>query len=239
MNILSIDTSNQALGLAVMQGDAVIAELMTNTQQDHSSRLMPAITDLLARVGMEPGQLDAIAVAAGPGSYTGTRIGITTAKTLAWALEIPIHPISSLAGLAYNGALFNGYICPFFDARRKTVFTGLYKFENNNVTAIETDRNQPMETWLKELKQLDEEILFLSPHVSVFKDMITEILGDKAIIPEANVHLPQAANLCLLSKTQPAVNAHEVIPNYLRITEAEANWLKQQKDDDQRGSNEN
>lgn len=229
MNILSIDTSNQALGIAIMQGDEVIAELMTNTKQDHSSRLMPAITDLLARLAMKPEELDGIAVATGPGSYTGTRIGVTTAKTLAWALEIPIYPLSSLEALAYNGALFTGYICPFFDARRQAVFTGLYQFKDNDLTVIEADRNQPMEMWLKELKALDAEILFLSPHLAVFTEMITEILGDKAIIPDANVHLPQAANLGLLSKLRPAVNAHEVIPNYLRITEAEANWLKQQK----------
>src|SRR5690625_1267056 len=128
MNKLAIDTSNQVLGVAIIQNDTLLAELITNVKMDHSSRLMPGIVGLMEDVGLTPNQLDKIVVAQGPGSYTGTRIGITTAKTLAWALNIPIYPVSSLDAVALNGAYFNGYICPFFDARRQTVFTSLVKW---------------------------------------------------------------------------------------------------------------
>lgn len=239
MTILSIDTSNQALSIALMQDETLLAELTTNINQDHSSRLMPAITDLLDRVAIKATDLEAIAVAAGPGSYTGTRIGITTAKTLAWALDIPIYPISSLAALSMNGRLFNGLICPFFDARRKNVFTGLYEWKDGLLTEVVAQQNISMETWLTSLKAYEKDILFLSPHLHVFSDMITENLADQAIIPEGNMHQPKAANLIVLSKQDDPVPAHEVLPNYLRITEAEANWLKTQKDDEHRGSNGN
>src|SRR5699024_7265314 len=112
MNKLAIDTSNQVLGVALMQQNDIVAELTTNIKKDHSSRLMPAIVDLMKKVNMTPDQLDKVIVANGPGSYTGTRIGVTTAKTLAWTLQIPITPISSLKTLAANESYFNGYICP-------------------------------------------------------------------------------------------------------------------------------
>src|SRR5699024_4891214 len=116
MNTLAIDTSNQSLGLAIMQDEELIAELITNIKKDHSSQLMPQIVSLMESVDMTPDKLQKIVVADGPGSYTGTRIGITTAKTMAWALDIPIDTVSSLAALAYNGRFFEGSICPLFDA---------------------------------------------------------------------------------------------------------------------------
>src|SRR5699024_7595583 len=111
-------------------------------------------------------------VSNGPGSYTGTRIGVTTAKTLAWSLNIPIYTVSSLKNMAYNGVLKKGYIVPFFDARRKTVFTGLYYSDGENLTEIKQEVNVPMEVWLDELKSVDEDIMFLSPHMDVFQEMI-------------------------------------------------------------------
>lgn len=118
MNILAIDTSNDELGIAIAKDDKVIGELITSSRQDHSTRLMPAIVDMMSRVYMDQAELDAIIVTHGPGSYTGTRIGITTAKTMAWALNVPIYTVSSLALLAMNGRLSSYYICPFFNARR-------------------------------------------------------------------------------------------------------------------------
>jgi len=125
MNILAIDTSNQPLGVAVLKDGQVVAEYTKNIKKNHSVHLMPFINQLMNEAGLQPGDLDRIAVANGPGSFTGIRIGLTTAKTLAWSLNIPVVAMSSLELLAYNGYYFNGIICPFFDARRGQVYTGL------------------------------------------------------------------------------------------------------------------
>lgn len=235
MNTLAIDTSNQILGVAIMQNETIVAELNTNIKKDHSSRLMPAIVNLMKEVEMEPEALNEIIVAYGPGSYTGTRIGVTTAKTLAWALNIPIYTVSSLEAVAANARFYQGYICPFFDARRKTVFTGLYQWDNNKLKTIKQERNEPMESWLHELKELNSEVMFLSSQLDSFKEMITSALREKAIIPENPYHHPKPSNLIILAKEKDITPVHLVSPNYMRITEAEANWIRNQKDDHQHG----
>lgn len=118
---------------------------------------MPAIDQLMEETGTKPEELDRIAVAHGPGSYTGVRIGLTTAKTMAWALGIPVVGISSLEAVARQGAFFNGYVCPFFDARRGLVYTGLY---DSSMTVVMEETNILMEDWLNQLKELT--VLFFS-----------------------------------------------------------------------------
>ena len=127
MNMLAIDTSTQTMGVALMKNEKIVAETTLLSKNDHSSRLMPAIHELMFHAKMKPEELDAIVVTEGPGSYTGTRIGITTAKTLAWALNIPIKTVSSLKLIASsNSGVFNGLVCPFIDARRGMVYNELY-----------------------------------------------------------------------------------------------------------------
>lgn len=231
MNILSIDTSNEMLGVSVTEQNNILGELITSSKQDHSTRLMPAIVDIFDKTSMSPNELDAIVVAHGPGTYTGTRIGITTAKSMAWGLGIPIYTVSSLALLAMNGKLSSYYICPFFNARRESVFTGLYKWENDQLAEVEIERNIMMKDWLTHLLSYDEPILFLSPHLSVFESMIKDIKGEFAIIPEGSVHTSRPSNMYELSLSLKEDNVHHVTPNYLRRTEAETKLLKQQKDE--------
>ncbi|MEI3607745.1 tRNA (adenosine(37)-N6)-threonylcarbamoyltransferase complex dimerization subunit type 1 TsaB [Pseudogracilibacillus sp. SE30717A] len=235
MNILAIDTSNQVLGIALIKNNELIAELITNLNKDHSSRLMPAIVEIMEKTELKPEMLDKIIVANGPGSYTGTRIGVTTAKTLAWTLNIPIYTVSSLATVAMNGVFFDGYICPFFDARRKSVFTGLYKWENKQLNVVKKETNIDMMTWLESLKEINDHILFLSPHIHSFQDMITSSLVKNASIPSGSIHLPRPSNLVMLSEQIKESSVHLVSPNYLRITEAESNLLIQQKDEHSHG----
>lgn len=113
MNILAIDTSNQVLGIAILRKGQIIGEFITNIKKNQTSRLMPAIHQLMKDVHMDPDQLDKIVVAKGPGSYTGVRIGVSTAKSLAWSLSIPLVGVSSLEVLAYQGRLYDSFICPF------------------------------------------------------------------------------------------------------------------------------
>src|SRR5690625_4937033 len=156
MNILAIDTSNQVLGIAILGDGQIIGEMITNVKKNQTSRLMPAIHQLMEDIDMVPDQLDKIVVAKGPGSYTGVRIGVTTAKSLAWALSIPVVGISSLEVLAYQGRLYDSLICPFFDARRQRVYTGLYEWNDNQLNSVHEETNISMDNWLEKLREDDK-----------------------------------------------------------------------------------
>jgi tRNA threonylcarbamoyladenosine biosynthesis protein TsaB len=231
MKILAIDTSNQTLSVAVTDGNVVLGELTTNIKKNHSTRAMPAVDELMKKVQLKPIDLDRIVVAAGPGSYTGVRIGVTIAKTLAWTLKIPLVAVSSLEVIAQNGSYFDGAVCPIFDARRGLVYTGLYKGGQSveNVTTLEEDRNILLKDWLQKLKQLKEKILFIGNDVAIHKEMIIEELQEQAVFAPYVLHNPRASQLAFIGATREPVDLHTFSPSYLRLVEAEANWLASQK----------
>ncbi|MCA1066594.1 tRNA (adenosine(37)-N6)-threonylcarbamoyltransferase complex dimerization subunit type 1 TsaB [Rossellomorea sp. AcN35-11] len=229
MTILSIDTSNYPLGVALIDENKVIGEHITYIKKNHSVRAMPAVEQLLKDCGMEAKDLTKIVVANGPGSYTGVRIGVTLAKTLAWSLNIPLIPVSSLATLASSGRYFTGYIVPLFDARRGQVYTGLYEFHDDQLTCVEEDRNIMLDQWVTKLKELDKDLLFVGNDVTIHESTIKEILGDQARIAPFVSHNPRPSELAFLGAALPETSAHEVLPNYIRLAEAEVKWLEAQK----------
>lgn len=230
MKILAVDTSNQVLSVALLNDKQIIGEITTNIAKNHSVRLMPAVEKLMKDVNVNPSELDRIIVAKGPGSYTGVRIGLATAKTMAWALNIPVIGVSSLEVLAYQGILFDGIICPFFDARRGLVYTGAYQWKNEKLETVMEEENILMTEWLEKLKESGEKVLFLSQDIEPFREVIAAYLQDKAVIADESFQLPRAAHLALLGKEREADSVHALVPNYLRLAEAEANWQKQQKE---------
>ena len=142
MNVLAIDTSNYSLGIALVNQEQVIGEYITNMKKNHSIRVMPAIEKLMQDCEMKPTDVEKIVVAKGPGSYTGVRIGVTIAKTLAWTLNIPLVGISSLEALAAGaGRYFDGCISPLFDARRGQIYTGLYQYRKWKIGVFSTRSN--------------------------------------------------------------------------------------------------
>lgn len=230
MHTLAIDTSNQALGVAILKNKELIGEVVTNIAKNHSVRLMPAIEYLMDTVQVSVDQLNKIVVAKGPGSYTGVRIGLTTAKTLAWSLNIPIVGVSSLEILAYRASFSNSLICPFFDARRGLVYTGLYESREGSIELVEKDQNTSFAEWLDKLSTLNQKIIFLSPDMEKNVEIIRERLGDNAIIPQLSYHTPRPSDIALAAANKESEDTHTITPNYLRLAEAEANWLKAQKD---------
>lgn len=136
MNSLLIDTSNQPLSVALMQNDEVLAEITTDSKQNHSVQLMPAISQLFEQSKIAKQQLDAIIVAEGPGSYTGLRIGVTVAKTLAYALDVKLYGVSSLKALAATIDHTDKLLVPVFDARRQAVYTGIFQWQNGQLVTI-------------------------------------------------------------------------------------------------------
>src|SRR5690625_3229828 len=212
MYILAIDTSTNILGVAILKNDQVIGEVVTNIQKTHSPRLMPAINSLMKKVELTPDQLGKIVVSKGPGSYTGVRIGLTTAKSLAWALNIPIVGISSLEALAYQGRFFTSYICTFFDARRETVFTVLSEWKNNNSVKVQDEKNILMKDWLSLIATYNKPVVFLSPHIHLYEEMIQDQLGELSIIPEQPYHLIKPSFVALASFGKTDDDVHTLTP---------------------------
>ncbi|MDU0156095.1 tRNA (adenosine(37)-N6)-threonylcarbamoyltransferase complex dimerization subunit type 1 TsaB [Bacillus cabrialesii] len=229
MTILAIDTSNYTLGIALLREETVIAEHITYLKKNHSVRAMPSVHSLLNACDMTPQDLSKIVVAKGPGSYTGVRIGVTLAKTLAWSLHIPITAVSSLETLAANGRHFDGLISPIFDARRGQVYTGLYEYKNGLLEEVVPDQNVMLTDWLEMLKEKDRPVLFLGHDTSIHKQMIEDVLGTKGIIGAAAQHNPRPSELAFLGAEKEAEDVHGLVPDYLRLAEAEAKWIESQK----------
>lgn len=230
MKTLAIDTSNQVMGVAVCDGDLVLGEITTNMKRNHSVRLMPAVESLLREVQLEAADLDCLAVAHGPGSYTGVRIGVTVAKTLAWSLGIPIVGISSLEVLAQNGSRFGGRISPLMDARRGQVYTGLYRRKKDHIEIMEEDRITMLTHWLDALKMNTEKILFIGQDLDKHKDTIVNIMGEKACFAVAGEQSPRPAELALLANRRaPEPSVHTLVPEYLQLAEAESKWMASQE----------
>ncbi|WP_394238938.1 tRNA (adenosine(37)-N6)-threonylcarbamoyltransferase complex dimerization subunit type 1 TsaB [Niallia oryzisoli] len=231
MNVLAIDTSNYALGIAIMNGEGVIGEYITNMKKNHSVRVMPAIEKLLFDCEMKPADLDKIVVAKGPGSYTGVRIGVTIAKTLAWALSIPLVGVSSLEVLAAGaGRYFNGCISPLFDARRGQIYTGLYQYQHGRLESLVKDQLILSKDWAGELKQYGGKVLFIGSDVKLHREVLEQTLGESAIFAELTEHNPRPSELALLGYDKPGEDIHSFVPNYIRLAEAEAKWLETQKE---------
>ncbi|CQR47442.1 tRNA threonylcarbamoyladenosine biosynthesis protein TsaB [Paraliobacillus sp. PM-2] len=235
MSILAIDTSNETLGVSIYDDhiQKTKIEYTENSKTKHSKRLMPVIDQVMKDASLYPKDLTKIVVAKGPGSYTGVRIGLSTAKMMGWTLNIPVIGVSSLEVLALNGANQSYKICPFFDARRGLVYTGLYESDElGQIRLVKEEQNILFSDWLNQLKKEDQTIIFLSPDVDLHKETIREMLKEKAIIPIEKFHIPSPSLLAISGKNRQGESIHQLTPNYLRLVEAEAKWLAKQKEQD-------
>lgn len=228
---LGIDTANAPLSVAIVKDGQVLAEVTQNIKLTHSVGAMPAIEELFGRVNLKPADIDAIAVSEGPGSYTGVRIGVSIAKTLAWSLKKPLVGVSSLRALAANVSVFNGLICPLVDARRQNVYTALY--EGAGLEEVMEDTHEHIDELLIKLKMFDRPVLFVGSDVEMYKEHIEERLGHLALYAPTSQALPRASEVIRLAVKLPLPSVDEVhnfTPQYRRIAEAEANWIKEQKE---------
>lgn len=230
MKVLAIDTSNYSLGLAVVDKEQVIGEYITNVKKNHSIRVMPSIETLLKDCDLTPQDITKIVVAKGPGSYTGVRIGVTIAKTLAWTLNIPLVGISSLAILAASvGRYFPGQVSPLFDARRGQIYTGLYQYDNGIMTTVESDQLLQSTDWAKQLKAKGSPILFIGNDLPLHRSILEDELGELAVFAEITEHNPRPSELALLGMDLNGEDVHSFVPNYIRLAEAESKWLEANK----------
>ena len=214
MKVLAFDTSSKALSLAILEDKQVLAETTININKNHSITLMLAIDFLMASLDLTPKDLDRIVVAEGPGSYTGLRIAVATAKTLAHTLNIELVGMSSLLALVPSQQ--EGLVVPLMDARRNNVYAGFYE----NTHPVFPEAHLSFAEVLEKVKDA-EQVTFVG-EVGAFAEQIQERL------PQANYQetLPNAANLALWAWDKEVDSLHDFVPNYLKRVEAEENWLK-------------
>lgn len=227
MKVLAIDTSNYTLGIAIIDEEKVIGEYITNVKKNHSIRVMPAIEMLLKDCDLTPNDLTKIVVAQGPGSYTGVRIGVTIAKTLAWTLKIPLVGVSSLEILAATvGRYFPGTVSPLFDARRGQIYTGLYQYENGKIKTVEKDQILQSKDWAKQLTNLSQPVLFVGNDIPQHREILVEEMGEQAKFAELTELNPRPSELAFLGMTRDGGEVHSFVPNYIRLAEAETKWIE-------------
>ena len=225
MKILGLDSSGIVASVAIVEDDVLIAEYTVNYKKTHSQTLLPMLDEIAKMTELDLNSIDAIAVAAGAGSFTGLRIGSATAKGLGLALKKPLIAIPTVEGLAYNLYDISGLICPIMDARRKQVYTGIYRFTDHQLKVVEDQMAVPMETVIEKLNQYGEAVTFLGDGVSVFHELIAEKMTVPYSFAPAHVNKQRAAAVAALGeiyyrqgKTETAM---EHVPDYLRVSQAE------------------
>ena len=215
MKLLAFDTSNQALSLAILEDEHLLAQTTLNIKKNHSITLMPAIDFLMNSLDMKPTDLDRIAVAQGPGSYTGLRIAVATAKTLAHTLKIELVGVPSLLALVPEQV--EGLVIPIMDARRNNVYAGFYQ----SGQAVRPEAHLPLAEVLEIAGAANQSVTFVG-ETTAFVEQIKDALPQAAI----QSTLPDAATIGRLGLDLPAQSIHDFVPNYLKRVEAEENWLK-------------
>ena len=234
---LGLDSSGIVASVAVVEDDILVAEYTVNYKKTHSQTLLPMLDEIAKMTELDLNTIDAIAVAAGPGSFTGLRIGSATAKGLGLALKKPLVAVPTVEGLAYNLYDTQGLICPIMDARRKQVYTGIYRFEDHRLVTVEDQMAVPMEEMITKLNAYQQPVTFLGDGVPVFKDLIAEKLTVPYTFAPAHVNKQRAAAVAALGlvyyKEGKIQTAMEHIPDYLRVSQAERERAEREKKEQQ------
>ena len=219
MNILGIDSSGLVASVALQSDDKLVGEYTIHNKKTHSQTLLPMIHDMLEMADVSVKELDAIAIASGPGSFTGLRIGAATAKGLGGALSIPLIAVPTLEGLAYNLAGAEALVCPIMDARRQQAYYGIY----------DVSKEVPVEQKAKETKR---EVIFLGDGVPVFQEKIKQCEGLLCRFCADSVRYQRASSVTALGKKYyeqgRQMKAAEFAPMYLRLSQAERERMEKE-----------
>ncbi len=236
MLVLAIDASTLASGVALVSTERVLAEFILQTAKTHSQRLLPSIDLVMKEAGIRPDQLDGVIVSGGPGSFTGLRIGMSTAKGLAHALGIPIVAINTLDFWAENYPCFNGLVVPILDARKGEVYTATYTWGESQMARLTPHRATSMAVLLEELRSDAGPVAFVGDAVAVYEDVIRQSLLARAVISAPVDRLPRPSRLGALgiAKLQRGEtdSVYGLVPQYLRQSEAEVKLAEKHKNSD-------
>jgi len=230
MRILSIDTTTMLGSVALSDGARFVAQEQQGVPGTHSERLLASIDHLLSLAGWGRDSIEGIAVAIGPGSFTGLRIGIATAKGMAMAGGLEVAGVSSLDSLAMNGASFAGTVVPLIDARRGEIYAAALRFERGGrPRRVIKECVLPPEALIKRLKSIKGPILLVGDGAIVYEAQLKKSLGARAAIACGAQCFPQAVNLAIIAGPRLIKGKGDdiaaLVPNYIRHSDAEIGFL--------------
>lgn len=224
MRILALDSSGLVATVAIVEEEQTVAEYTVNYKKTHSQTLLPMLDEIVKMTEADLSSIDAIAVAGGPGSFTGLRIGSATAKGLGLALDKPLIHVPTVDGMAYNLFGVKGLICPIMDARRNQVYTGIYRFEKE-FEVVEAQMAIAVSELIEKLNEYGESVTFLGDGVPVYQAQLEGGLAVEYGFAPAHMNRQRASALGVLGmryyeegKTETA-GEHQ--PDYLRLSQAE------------------
>ena len=226
---LTIDTSTPCSSVAVSKGDLLEAEFILNIPRHHTETLMESVDCLLKSTSLTIKDMDFFGVVLGPGSFTGLRVGIATAKGLALATGRPVVGVSALRTLAMQLLFCRLPVCAMLDARKKEVYAGLFDCQGSLPEAMYEEVVRPPEEVLAEI---ESKTVFIGSGAEVYRELINETLGDRALFVPGAMHCPRSSNAAILAwhefKHERTIPLEKLAPNYIRPSEAEIMWAKKQ-----------
>lgn len=224
MKILAIDTSATAASVAVAEEDKIIGEYFINTSLTHSQTLIPMVEQLLNSISLPVKDLDAVAVNAGPGSFTGVRIGVAAVKGIAFADELPCIAVSTLESMAYNMLDSDCVVCAVMDARCNQVYNAMFRINGKSVERLTDDRALSLEDLKRELERIDEKIVLVGDGTAIMEKYLNGMLSNVVSAP-INKRIQNASSTAMLAckmlKNGKTISSDELMPVYLRLPQAQ------------------
>ena len=220
MLILAFESSAKPASAALVKDGQLLSQYMQCSALTHSRTLLPMAEDMLKNAELRLSDVDLIAVAYGPGSFTGIRIGVSTVKGLAWAAEKPCVGVSTLEAMAWHGLAAGGYICPVMDARRSQVYNALFKIENGRPVRMTEDRPIALEELAEEVTALNAPVFLIGDGAALCFEYFTAH-GIPCVMAPDNLRWQDAWGVAMAAADKTPGNADELLPVYLRLSQAE------------------
>ena len=231
MLLLAFETSAKAASVALFDDGKLLGESYQNTGLTHSQTLMVMAEDLLSQCGHTPQEVETVAVAEGPGSFTGVRIGVAAAKGFAWGSHIPCYGVSTLEAMALDLGVYQGYICPVMDARRSQVYNALFYVNRGTLSRVTEDRAIALADLKTQLQSLAEPIFLVGDGSNLCHTTLSGEVANLVLPPEHKMH-QRAVGVGLAALRKIAAgesgDAGTLTPNYLRLSQAERERLERQ-----------
>lgn len=224
MRILAFESSAKAASVALLHEGALLGESYLNCGLTHSVTLLKLAQDLLAACDLTPADIDAVACAAGPGSFTGVRIGVAAAKGFAWARELPCFGVSTLEAMAWQGCGFDGAILCAMDARRAQVYCAAFESVGGELHRLSDDAALSLEDWQSLAKKIEKPKIMVGDGAQLCYNTFGKTLTDCRLAPES-IRMQRASGVALAAWRQVSAgitaDGTVLVPNYLRLSQAE------------------
>lgn len=220
MLILAFESSAKSASVALVKDGALLSQYSQCSALTHSRTLLPMAEDMLKNAEIKLSEVDLIAVAHGPGSFTGIRIGVSTVKGLSWAADKPCVGVSTLEAMAWHGLMAGGYVCPVMDARRQQVYNALFKIEDGKPQRITDDRPIALSQLADEVRALGAPVLLVGDGAALTEKFFRENSVPCRIAPE-NLRWQSAWGVAMAASDKQPGTSETLLPVYLRLSQAE------------------